>query len=289
MKAITVGVLLAGLAVSANAFPGLYRFSGGYGGIHVTGAHLKDDNYAVHSANSTGFSYRPTPATKVVVRALTDLPGATLSGSIGVSGYTDGSAAGVQVGESLDASTGLVDVDEAAHGFADLDASTGVVDTALSGYGSIHLVDVADSAPGIIKKLADPTQGSVDEITDSTQDSVNEILDSAQGASGIVDSAQGSVDKVADSTHGAVDIADSTQISVNDVSGSTQDAVVVADSNLRPYITKVHSVTVRPIIPIPTVIPPGVFPRGASGVYGSYGSGYATSTMTSSTFRYIAF
>ena len=56
---------------------------------------------------------------------------------------------------------------------------------------------------------------------------------------------------------------------------------VSSDSNLHPFSTIVDSVTLRTIIPVPTSIPFGVFPRGVYDIYGSLGEGYITSTATS--------
>lgn len=189
MKAVKLGLLVGVMAITANALPGLYRYSSGNGGHHLTGTHVKV-NDGGKSANVTVVSVEPaTPSKDVAARAIIDLG---LSAAADLSVSTDGSTTFVQVDEAAGASISGVNVVESADGFIGLGA-------------------VVDSTQDSVNHVVDSTQGSVNNIVDSTQGSVNMVADSTQGSVGI-DSIQDSVNKVADSTRGAINVVGSTQV-----------------------------------------------------------------------------
>lgn len=198
MKAFTVGVgvVVAGLAASANAI-NLYRFNGGYGGIHFTGTHLQGGSVAPPFVNSTAGAAQVLPSgmSKIAARdVISDLPATSLSAAAGLSGDVAGPIAAVGGDESLVLSTPLGAASQAIHASLEADLATGDVDASASasGSGSVDLSGLADTVLGAVNGAAGP----VDPVAGLGHDAVpGAVADSTQGLSNdIADSNRGPVD-----------------------------------------------------------------------------------------------
>jgi hypothetical protein len=208
MKASEIVMVLAGMAISASALPGLYRLSPGYTSHHLAGPYTK--------ANETK---------AVAARVVVDLPDASLTATADVSAV---SAAIVNFAESADAAVAGVNLVQSSEGIIEIvDRAVSVDKAVRSAQGSDGInidstqdtiIDILESTQVLDGVLPGSTPSFVNKFPDSTQvpDS-NSLPDSTQavGSNPIPDSSQASGSnplpdsvKVADSTQ----IADSTQV-----------------------------------------------------------------------------
>ncbi|KIN07207.1 hypothetical protein OIDMADRAFT_22102 [Oidiodendron maius Zn] len=313
MKALKISAVLTGMAVAATGLPGLHRFSSDHTAHHLNGTHINanvtksvaaravvdlPDVSLTATAGSYGHPDGPLNMVSLAKSASTSI------GNVNLVESDDGF-----IWIATDAGTATKITPSAPGSVNDISGSMQVSSgiTAESTQGSVDIVNSnlisrvvsLDSTQGVVNKVAESTQVADsnpvydDASPDSTQRFVNKVPDSTQGVEStqVADSTQfASSTQFYDSTQ-AVDstqVAHSTQV-VESTQGSngaarvpaSYNSAVSSDSKLHPFSTNVNSVTLRPIIPVPTSIPFGVFPRGVYGIYGSLGEGYITSTATS--------